>query len=118
MNLTRRRMLSSLGAGAGAYALSDTFWPASAGAESLDADELPLLIFCEFNGAWDTLLSLDPRDHTDSRFNDPAGSVYTGYEMVAEEDGAIVDVSVQYPQDFMAQMLEYSERYSFLPTEN
>ncbi len=89
MNLTRRRMLSSLGAGAGAYALSDTFWPASAGAENLTADELPLLIFCEFNGAWDTLLSLDPRDHTDSRFNDPAGSVYTGYEMVAEEDGAI-----------------------------
>lgn len=38
--------------------------------------------------------------------------------VATEEDGAIVDVSVQYPQDFMAQMLEYSERYSFLPTEN
>ncbi|MCH8264613.1 MAG: dihydrofolate reductase, partial [Proteobacteria bacterium] len=38
--------------------------------------------------------------------------------VATEEDGAIVDVSVQYPEDFMAQMLEYSERYSFLPTEN
>ena len=38
--------------------------------------------------------------------------------VATEEDGVIVDVSVQYPEDFMAQMLEYSERYSFLPTEN
>ena len=38
--------------------------------------------------------------------------------VATEEDGTIVDVSVQYPEDFMAQMLEYSERYSFLPTEN
>jgi hypothetical protein len=56
------------------------------------ADELPLLILCEFNGAWDTLLSLDPRDHTDSRFNKPGGPVYTGYEMVAEEDDEVASL--------------------------
>jgi dipeptidyl-peptidase-3 len=56
------------------------------------------------------------------RFAELNVAPYSGFvnpRIVAiEEDGAIVDVSVQYPQDFMAQMLEYSERYSFLPTEN
>ena len=56
------------------------------------------------------------------RFAELNVAPYSGFvnpRIVAiEEDGAIVDVSVQYPEDFMAQMLEYSERYSFLPTEN
>lgn len=38
--------------------------------------------------------------------------------VATEQDGKIVDVSVQYPQDFVTQMLEYSARYSFLPTDN
>lgn len=33
-----------------------------------------------------------------------------------EEGGAIVDVRIEYPDDFSAQMLEYARRYSFLPT--
>ena len=33
-----------------------------------------------------------------------------------EEDGRIVDVRIEYPEDFSAQMLEYAERYAFLPT--
>ena len=33
-------------------------------------------------------------------------------------DGQIVDVRVEYPDDFTAQMLEYAERYAFLPTWN
>ena len=30
----------------------------------------------------------------------------------------ITDVKVEYPDDFTAQMLEYAERYSYLPTWN
>lgn len=33
-----------------------------------------------------------------------------------EENGRIVDVRIEYPEDFAAQMLEYAERYSLLPT--
>jgi len=28
----------------------------------------------------------------------------------------IVDVQLEYPEDFSAQMLEYAEKYAFLPT--
>lgn len=38
--------------------------------------------------------------------------------VATERDGVISDVSVEYPDDFMAQMLEYAENYSFLPTDN
>ncbi len=35
-----------------------------------------------------------------------------------DEDGVVSNVRVEYPSDFMAQMLEYAANYSFLPTEN
>ena len=35
-----------------------------------------------------------------------------------EQDGRVVDVKIEYPADFTAQMLDYGERYSFLPTWN
>src|SRR5690606_31254136 len=35
-----------------------------------------------------------------------------------EDGGEIVDVEISYPTDFAAQMLEYAERYSALPTWN
>jgi dipeptidyl-peptidase-3 len=35
-----------------------------------------------------------------------------------EQAGDIVDVKIEYPGDFTQQMLEYSDRYSFLPTWN
>lgn len=34
------------------------------------------------------------------------------------EDGKIVDVKIEYPEDFTQQMLEYARDYSFLPTYN
>jgi len=34
------------------------------------------------------------------------------------EGGKIVDVKVEYPEDFTQQMLEYGKDYSFLPVEN
>jgi len=33
-------------------------------------------------------------------------------------DGTIVDVNIEYPEDFTGQMLEYAEKHSFLPTQN
>jgi dipeptidyl-peptidase-3 len=36
----------------------------------------------------------------------------------AEGSDEITDVLVEYPDDFTAQMLDYAERYSFLPTVN
>jgi dipeptidyl-peptidase-3 len=34
------------------------------------------------------------------------------------DDGRIVDVRIEYPDDFTAQMLDYADRYAFLPTWN
>lgn len=46
-----------------------------------------------------------------------AGFINPDYHPVYEEN-KIVDVTISYPMDFMAQMLEYGERYSFLPNIN
>ena len=46
-----------------------------------------------------------------------AGFINPDYHPVYEE-GKIVDVRISYPMDFMEQMLEYGERYSFLPNIN
>lgn len=47
---------------------------------------------------------------------------YTGFInprlVPVERDGKIVDVEIEYPADFTEQMLEYAERYSFLPAWN
>ncbi len=37
---------------------------------------------------------------------------------VVAEDGSITDVKVEYPDDFVEQMLKYSRDYSFLPDYN
>ncbi|MBX2871877.1 MAG: dipeptidyl peptidase 3 [Saprospiraceae bacterium] len=37
---------------------------------------------------------------------------------VTDDEGEITDVKVEYPDDFTAQMLEYAEKYSFLPKYN
>ena len=47
---------------------------------------------------------------------------YSGFiqpRLVAhEENGDIIDVTVEYPDDFTAQMLDYERNYSFLPATN
>ena len=49
----------------------------------------------------------------------PAYTGFIGPRLVPVHDGdEIVDVRIEYPDDFAAQMLEYAERYSFLPTWN
>jgi dipeptidyl-peptidase-3 len=46
-----------------------------------------------------------------------SGFVNAEYTPVVK-DGQIVDVTVSYPDDYVAQMLRYSRDYSFLPLEN
>jgi dipeptidyl-peptidase-3 len=49
----------------------------------------------------------------------PAHSGFMGPRLVPVKDREkIVDVRIEYPDDFAAQMLEYADRYSFLPTWN
>tara|TARA_B100002003_G_C14155155_1_gene555982 strand:- start:3539 stop:5698 length:2160 start_codon:yes stop_codon:yes gene_type:complete len=47
---------------------------------------------------------------------------YSGFinpRVVATDiNGEVSDVRIEYPDDFMAQMLEYSANYSFLPSDN
>ena len=90
--ISRRRLLATAGLGTSAFLLSDGFGPSSAHAEEADVDKLPLLIFCEFSGGWDTLLSLDPRDHTDPKYSDPNNKIHTGYDLVAEADDVVAEV--------------------------
>ncbi|RMG78147.1 MAG: dihydrofolate reductase, partial [Bacteroidetes bacterium] len=37
---------------------------------------------------------------------------------VTNDAGEVTDIKVEYPDDFMGQMLEYAEKYSFLPDVN
>jgi dipeptidyl-peptidase-3 len=46
-----------------------------------------------------------------------AGFIHPRYVPV-EENGEIVDVIIEYPGDFVGQMLEYEKDYSFLPPVN
>jgi dipeptidyl-peptidase-3 len=49
----------------------------------------------------------------------PAYSGFINPRLVAvEDDGRIVDVLIEFPEDFTAQMLEYAERYATLPAWN
>jgi dipeptidyl-peptidase-3 len=45
------------------------------------------------------------------------GFVNPEYEVV-KQDGKIIDVKIKYVDDFSTQMLNYSEKYSFLPVWN
>ncbi len=46
-----------------------------------------------------------------------SGFIHPRYRPV-EEGGEIVDVVIEYQDDFVEQMLEYEKNYSFLPMEN
>jgi dipeptidyl-peptidase-3 len=38
--------------------------------------------------------------------------------IAVEENGEIVDVKIEHPEDYVERMLELEENYSFLPLEN
>ena len=49
----------------------------------------------------------------------PAYSGFINPRLVpVEEGGEIIDVRIEYPQNFTEQMLEYAERYAYLPAWN
>ena len=90
--ISRRKLLATAGLGTSAFVLSDVLGPNFARAEGTDIHELPLLIFCEFSGGWDTMVSLDPRDHSDPKYSDPNNKIQTGYDLVADADTAVAQV--------------------------
>ena len=52
-------------------------------------------------------------------FSPAAFSGFMGPRLVPVQSGdEIVDVALEYPEDFTAQMLEYADRYAFLPAWN
>jgi dipeptidyl-peptidase III len=69
-------------------------------------------------------VKVDPALHAEvkRRYEGLDIAPYSGFiqpKLVPVLEGAtIVDVKVEYPDDFSAQMLEYAERYSHLPTWN
>jgi dipeptidyl-peptidase-3 len=46
-----------------------------------------------------------------------SGFIHPKYQLV-EENGEIVDVKIEYQDDFVGQMLDYEKNYSFLPIDN
>jgi dipeptidyl-peptidase-3 len=53
------------------------------------------------------------------KFNSPPYGGFINPRLVpVEENGEIVDIKVEYPDDFAAQMLEYAEKYTTLPDYN
>lgn len=81
-SVSRRTLLGALGFGAGAIVLDGFLGLRHARADAGDPDTAPLLVMCEFASGWDTLYSLDPRNH--QVFNDPNGGIYTGWDMVTD----------------------------------
>lgn len=57
-----------------------------------------------------------------NRFSSIGSAPYAGFiqpRLVPElKNGEIVDVAIEYPDDFATQMMEYGSNYSFLPHEN
>ncbi len=47
-----------------------------------------------------------------------AGFINPRLTPVTNSSGDITDIKLEYPADFVQQMLEYGERYSFLPVKN
>ena len=69
-------------------------------------------------------VKVDPAMHAEvleryARLDVPAYAGFIGPRLVPVTSGErIVDVRIEYPEDFSAQMLEYAEKYSFLPAWN
>jgi uncharacterized protein (DUF1501 family) len=80
--MSRRSLLGALGLGSGAVLLDGFLGLRHARADVGDPDQAPLLVMCEFSSGWDTLYSLDPRNHQD--FGDPEGGIYTGFDRVTD----------------------------------
>ena len=47
-----------------------------------------------------------------------AGFIQPRLVPVTDASGAITDIKLEYPMDFIGQMLEYGQKFAFLPAEN
>lgn len=69
-------------------------------------------------------VKIDPEFHKEilERYSKLKVAPYGGFInpqfVPVEKDGKIVDIKVEYPDDFTKQMLDYSKKYSFLPIKN
>jgi dipeptidyl-peptidase-3 len=69
-------------------------------------------------------VKVDPAMHAEvleryAKLDIPAYAGFIGPRLVPVMSGErIVDVRIEYPEDFSTQMLEYAEKYSLLPTWN
>lgn len=88
--LSRRKLLATLGVGTGAFILRDMLVARDASADPGDFEDSPRVIYCQIPGAWDTLLCLDPRDHTQYSAGDK--KIHTGYDLVADNDTATAQI--------------------------
>lgn len=91
--LTRRRLLQALGLTGAAWFLKDLA-PAFA-AQPRDAEDPVFLIFATFDGGWDQLLALDPRDNT--VWDDPAGPIFPAYDRLAAADDTLAALLAANP---------------------
>ena len=84
-------MLASLGLGTGAFLMKDQFGISDAVAQGAEAGSLPLMVFVYFVGGWDTVITLDPRDHSQAIHSDPLqGGIDTGYDLIAANDAQVM----------------------------
>ncbi|MBN1952594.1 MAG: dihydrofolate reductase [Bacteroidales bacterium] len=69
-------------------------------------------------------VNVDPALHAEvmKRFEKLNITPYSGFVNPeyhpVELDGEVIDIQLEYVDDYASQMLEYSEKYSFLPLEN
>ena len=97
---SRRKMLAGISAGAGAMAAGNMMMSGVAEADTEQLLALPLFVFLYFNGGWDALLSLDPRD--DTVFTDPQAPLYTGIaQRVAPNDTLVQQALANDPRGFV-----------------
>ena len=69
-------------------------------------------------------VKVDPELHKEllERYAKLNRAVFAGFInpnlIPVEENGEIIDIKVVYPDNYVDQMIEYNEKYSFLPTIN
>jgi dipeptidyl-peptidase-3 len=69
-------------------------------------------------------VKIDPAIHREvlARVEPLDIAAYSGFMqptlIPVEDDGEIIDVKIEYPNDFTRQMLEFEKNYSFLPVSN
>lgn len=72
----------------------------------------------------DYAVKIDPELHREvlARYEKLGVAPYTGFILPrlipVEKEGKIIDIRVEYPDDFTGQMLWLGDNYSFLPNEN